>query len=67
LLVVGVFLLFYLPQRRIWLWLEADGNGSSVLMAGTSNRNPREFDAIFASQQQLLAGANGNSAGSQAT
>ncbi len=67
LLVVGVFLLFYLPQRRMWIWLEADGNGSSVLMAGTSNRNPREFDAIFASQQQLLVGANGNSAGSQAT
>jgi cytochrome c biogenesis protein len=67
LLVVGVFLLFYLPQRRIWLWLEADGAGSKVLMAGTSNRNPREFDAVFASQQQLLAGNDGNSAKPPAT
>lgn len=67
LLVIGVFLLFYLPQRRIWLWLEPDGDDSKVLMAGTSNRNPREFDAVFASQQQALAAAGGNSAKSQAT
>lgn len=67
LLVVGIFLLFYLPQRRLWLWLEKDGSGSNVLMAGTSNRNPREFDAVFASQQQLLAGGGGNSDQSAAT
>ncbi len=67
LLVIGVFLLFYLPQRRIWLWLEPDGDDSKVLMAGTSNRNPREFDAVFTSQQQALAAVSGNSAGSATT
>ncbi|MDT8310882.1 MAG: cytochrome c biogenesis protein ResB [Methylophaga sp.] len=67
LLVIGVFLLFYLPQRRMWLWLEADGNETSVLMAGTSNRNSREFNAVFARQKQLLVGANGNSAEPQTT
>ncbi|WP_266278066.1 cytochrome c biogenesis protein ResB [Methylophaga sp. OBS3] len=62
LLVIGVFLLFYVPQRRLWFWLENDGDGSKVLMAGTSNRNPREFDDFFTSQHQIFANGNGNSA-----
>jgi cytochrome c biogenesis protein len=47
LLIAGIFLLFYLPQRRIWLWLSQDKLGTHILMAGMSNRNPRDFNAYF--------------------
>jgi hypothetical protein len=32
-----------------------------VVLAGMSNRNPREFDAFFEQQKQLLEIASGNS------
>lgn len=62
LLVVGIFLLFYLPQRRLWLWVEKHAQGSQVILAGTTNRNAREFDSFFAEQQAQLQQNSGNSA-----
>jgi cytochrome c biogenesis protein len=61
-LVAGVFLLFYLPQRRFWLWLQADGQRTQVFLAGMSNRNPREFDSFFAQTRTELEQQGGNSA-----
>jgi cytochrome c biogenesis protein len=46
-LVIGVFLLFYLPQRRFWIWLSPEDSRIRLDMAGMSNRNPREFDSAF--------------------
>lgn len=46
-LTIGIFLLFYLPQRRLWLWMAPEGSGTRVYLAGMSNRNPREFDSHF--------------------
>lgn len=46
-LVAGVFLLFYLPQRRFWAWLSEDNGKTRVNLAGMSNRNAREFDSYF--------------------
>ncbi|WP_040576941.1 cytochrome c biogenesis protein ResB [Methylophaga lonarensis] len=53
-LMAGLFILFYLPQRRLWVWLDAEGTGSRVLLAGMTNRNPRDFDGFFDEIQQLL-------------
>lgn len=63
-LIVGVFIMFYLPQRRFWTWLEPAGNGTQVLAAGMTNRNPREFDNDFETMMQRLRAATeaGNSA-----
>jgi cytochrome c biogenesis protein len=61
LLIAGVFLLFYVPQRRVWLWLTEDGQQTNVLLAGTSNRNPRDFDGYFEEVHQLLSKQSGNS------
>jgi cytochrome c biogenesis protein len=46
-LVIGVFLLFYLPQRRFWIWLRQENGQTRLDLAGMTNRNPREFDTVF--------------------
>ncbi|MDF1588993.1 MAG: cytochrome c biogenesis protein ResB [Gammaproteobacteria bacterium] len=61
LLIAGVFILFYLPQRRFWLLVKAKSGVTTVLLAGMSNRNPREFDVFFEQQKQILQHGNGNS------
>ena len=47
LLMAGVFLMFYVPSRRLWFWIERDGGVSRVLMAGTGNRHQRDFEQEF--------------------
>jgi cytochrome c biogenesis protein len=59
LLIAGVFLLFYVPQRRIWLWLAPQNNQTDVLLAGMSNRNPRDFDAYFEQIHLALRSGSG--------
>ena len=60
-LIIGVFLLFYLPQRRFWALVKANGDQTDILLAGMSNRNPREFDGFFEGTAKELADAQGNS------
>lgn len=47
LLVLGVFCMFYLPQRRLWLMIESRDNGSAILLAGSALRNRYDFDKEF--------------------
>lgn len=54
LLVLGVFCMFYLPQRRLWLVLEPQGQGSRILLAGSALRNPYDFDKEFELIKQQL-------------
>lgn len=61
LLIMGVFVLFYLPQRRFWMIVKNKGTDTSVLLAGMSNRNPREFDVFFDQITDKLKQATGNS------
>ena len=61
LLIVGVFLLFYLPQRRFWAIVQRKDSGSNILLAGMSNRNPREFDLFFEQISNQLKQVSGNS------
>ena len=49
LLIIGVFILFYLPQIRCWVKV---GRDEKILLAGMSNRNPHDFDLFFS---QLMA------------
>jgi cytochrome c biogenesis protein len=51
-LIIGVFLLFYLPQRRFWIWLSQENGQTRLDLAGMTNRNPREFDTVF----ELISG-----------
>ena len=55
LLVLGVFCMFYLPQRRLWLLLEPRETGSTILLVGSALRNQYDFDKEFELIKQQLA------------
>lgn len=47
-LSLGVFLLFYVAQRRIWVLIKPLESGENeVILAGSTNRNPHDFDKYF--------------------
>lgn len=62
-LVFGVFLLFYLPQRRFWAWLSEEDGQTRIYLAGMTNRNAREFDSYFEQVSSQLQSWQRNSAG----
>ncbi len=61
LLILGVFILFYLPQIRFWAMVKPDGDKSRIVLAGMSNRNPRDFELLFEQVRQRLKAVDGNS------
>ncbi len=66
LLILGVFMMFYVHQRRLWFWLEADGQGTRVLFAGTGSRDQRDFAAEFERLAGRFARVTGGKPGSRA-
>lgn len=52
LLVLGLFAMFYIRERRIWLLVQPD----TVLFAMSSNRKTLDFENEFRRHQQNLAG-----------
>lgn len=46
-IVIGLFVMFYLPQRRVWLALSEEDGQTRVLLAGASNRDPLDFAEEF--------------------
>ncbi len=53
-LIIGVFMLFYLRQRRVWVLAERasdDGEDSNVWLAAVDTRNSPEFGEEFAQLQ----------------
>ncbi len=47
-LVLGVFAMFYVRDRRIWVWVRPAGNGGSDLLAAmTSQRRNLDFNREF--------------------
>lgn len=57
LLVLGVFFMFYLPQRRIWFVLEQEADQTSLLLAGSAQRNRYDFDREFEGIKAEISGA----------
>ncbi|MGH6648603.1 cytochrome c biogenesis protein ResB [Aquabacterium sp.] len=48
LLIVGVFAMLYIRERRLWVWLHGDGaQGTQVRMALSSTRQTLDTDAEF--------------------
>jgi cytochrome c biogenesis protein len=55
--IVGVFLSFYVTQRRVWVGvLEATGGASEVFMAAASRRGRRGFSAELKAMAEELRG-----------
>ncbi|HUH60125.1 MAG TPA: cytochrome c biogenesis protein ResB [Candidimonas sp.] len=46
-LVIGVFSMFYIRDRRIWVWIKPNGQGSDLLAAMTSQRRTLDFNQEF--------------------
>jgi cytochrome c biogenesis protein len=46
-LVIGVFAMFYIRERRLWLWIKQGESGSQVLMALSSQRKTLDFEKEF--------------------
>ena len=54
-LVLGVFSMFYIRERRLWVWIRDDGNGSDALMAMSTQRKTLDFENEFSSLRNKLA------------
>lgn len=46
-LVIGVFSMFYIRDRRIWVWITPEGQGSKLQAAMTSQRRNLDFNQEF--------------------
>ncbi|CAM4306539.1 Cytochrome C biogenesis protein ResB [Bordetella tumbae] len=60
LLVLGVFSMFYIRDRRVWVWIKpaADGAGSDVQAAMTSQKRTLDFNQEFERFKQALLRRN---------
>ncbi len=47
LLVLGVFSMFYIRERRLWIWLKDDAATTTILMALSSQRKTLDFEKEF--------------------
>lgn len=47
LLIVGVFLLFYVPHQRLWAIVRPGDSGSEILLAGSRTRHAHDFSRYF--------------------
>ncbi len=57
LLVLGVFAMLYVRERRLWIWFRAgEGGGSHALMAMSTQRRNLDFDREYERMKERLAG-----------
>ena len=47
LLVLGVFAMLYVRERRLWVWVAPDGTGAKATMALSTNRKTLDADREF--------------------
>ena len=59
LLILGVFAMLYVRERRLWCWLTADGEESRCSMALSSNRRTLDTDREFEHLKESLLGISG--------
>jgi cytochrome c biogenesis protein len=54
-LVLGVFSMLWIRERRVWVWLRSDGSGNThALMAMSSQRKTLDFEKEFESLKAKL-------------
>jgi cytochrome c biogenesis protein len=47
LLILGIFAMLYVRERRLWVWLAPQGAGAQATMALSSNRKTMDTDREF--------------------
>ena len=58
LLILGVFAMLYVRDRRLWVWLAPGGDGAQATMALSANRKTLDTDREFAQLRTQLLGAS---------
>ncbi|MES2348359.1 MAG: cytochrome c biogenesis protein ResB, partial [Pseudomonadota bacterium] len=53
-LVLGVFSMFYIRERRLWVWIKDGGDGSEALMAMSTQRKTLDFEREFETLKEKL-------------
>jgi cytochrome c biogenesis protein len=56
LLILGVFAMLYIRERRLWIWLSPAGAGAHARMALSSNRQLMDIDREFQRLRERLLG-----------
>ncbi len=56
LLILGVFAMLYVRERRVWVWLSPQGEGAHARMALSSNRKLLDVDKEFNRLREGLLG-----------
>ena len=46
-LVLGVFAMFYIRERRLWIWIKDNASGADALMAMSTQRKTLDFEREF--------------------
>jgi cytochrome c biogenesis protein len=59
LLVLGIFSMFYVRERRLWFWIKDTDHGTNVVMAMSSARKTLDFDREFAQTRDAVGAALG--------
>ena len=59
LLIVGIFAMLYVRERRLWVWVAPRAEAAHAMMAMSSNRKTMDGDREFAHLQQKLLGTAG--------
>jgi cytochrome c biogenesis protein len=54
LLVIGIFAMFYVRERRIWIWVKDQPPGTRWLMAMSSTRRTLDFEKEFTQLREAL-------------
>ena len=57
LLILGVFAMLYVRERRLWVWLTPQDAGAHATMALSANRKTMDGDREFAQLRDKLIGA----------
>ncbi|CAH2795367.1 MAG: Cytochrome c-type biogenesis protein Ccs1/ResB [uncultured Paraburkholderia sp.] len=59
LLVLGIFSMFYVRERRLWFWIKDTEHGTNVVMAMSSARKTLDFEKEFIQTRDAVGAALG--------
>jgi cytochrome c biogenesis protein len=55
-LIIGIFAMLYVRERRVWVWVTPDGDSSKAQMALSTNRKTMDGDKEFEMLKSKLLG-----------